>query len=87
MFTYNIKEEKKSVPLRKYPDVNIAENDAVAYTPCLGPHRKPFWPLFYYNFHNLILKNVHSENRNKNILIKNTQSTLLAWRGSNGLSK
>ena len=40
MFIFNITEVQICVSLCKHPDVKIAENDAAAYTPCLGPHRK-----------------------------------------------
>ena len=40
IFINNIIEVKICVSVCKYPIVTIAENDAAAYTPGLGPHRK-----------------------------------------------
>ena len=40
MFIYEITGVKFCMPLRKFHDVILAANDAVAYTPCSQPHRK-----------------------------------------------
>ena len=40
MFLYKTSEVNICVLLREHPNVRFAENDAGAYTPCLGPHRK-----------------------------------------------
>ena len=40
MLSYKIMEVKLCMLLPEHHDVTFAENDAVAYTPCLGPHRK-----------------------------------------------
>ena len=40
MFIYKITEVKICVLLLEHHDVTFAGNDAAAYPPCLGPHRK-----------------------------------------------
>ena len=40
MFIHKITEAKICVSLREYNNVIFTENDAAAYTPFLGPHRK-----------------------------------------------
>ena len=46
------------------------------------PIESLFWQLFYSKYHKLTFKNVYSENRNINILLKITLRALFVWRGS-----
>ena len=40
MLIYKITEVNHCVSLREHLEVTISQNEAVAYMPCLGPHRK-----------------------------------------------
>ena len=59
MFIYKIIEVTNCVSLREYFDVTFAENDAAAYTPCLGPHRKLILTAILLKFSQTNLKIMH----------------------------
>ena len=84
---FKITEVKMCVSLRKHHDALFAENDAVAYTPSLWPHRKLILTVILLNVSQTYLKQIISENRKIKILIKkkNKQKTLrtvFAWHDS-----
>ena len=73
IFIYNITEVNICVSLREHHDVTFAENDAAAYTQCLGFHRKMILTAILLKFSQTNLKIMYIKKKRKlNILIKNT---------------
>ena len=59
MFLYKITEVKIWVSLHEYNNVTFAENEAAAYTPRIGPHRKLILTDILLNFSQTNLKIIY----------------------------
>ena len=65
MFLYKITEVKFCMSLGKYHDMTLAANNAVAYTPCLGPYKKLILTAVLLKFSQINLKIIYIHKREK----------------------
>ena len=65
MFNYKIMEVTICVSFREHHAVIFAENDAAAYTPCLGTHRKLILTAILLKFSQTNLKIMYIQKKEK----------------------